>query len=172
LLIVQNENDFWREIRRRDTWRYLSAVWGTTADNVFAVGGSDSPDRGSIGLHYDGAQWKEVPDLSVPGYCLSAVGGSSGTDIYAVGTTGYAAGASGRGKESGLLLHYDGETWTNIGTPMGYGAVSLWVAGPSSVYLPLGTDGIWHWDGEQWTKASDIDASYLWGYVHSSGERR
>jgi hypothetical protein len=104
-----------------------------------------------------------VDALGIVPYCLDAIAGLSSSEIYAVGSS-FGAG--------GVFLHYDGETWTNIALPVASGALSLWVAGPSSVYLPLGTDGIWHWDGEQWTKTSDIDASYLWGYVHPPGERR
>jgi hypothetical protein len=122
-------------------------------------------EHGSTGLHYDGVRWRRLDSLDGLHFDLESISGSSASDIY----VGAEAADAGKG---GALIHYDGETWANIPLPVESSVRNLWVAGPSSVYLPLGTDGIWHWDGEQWTKTSDIDASYLWGYVHPPGERK
>ncbi|MBX3209637.1 MAG: hypothetical protein KF764_31680 [Labilithrix sp.] len=72
----------------------LTAVWGSSATDVWAVG------SGGTIAHWDGAAWKVVP--SNTGDTLTAVWGSSATDVWIGGSTatilhgaGFAAGAAG-----------------------------------------------------------------------------
>jgi len=58
----------------------LYDVWGTSATNVYAVGG-DEDLEGAI-FHYDGSAWRLVGTV---GHHLNAIWGASSTDIYAVG---------------------------------------------------------------------------------------
>ena len=55
----------------------LSAVWGSSGSDVFAVGGG-----GTI-LHYDGSSWSGMSSGTSNG--LAGVWGSSGSDVFAVG---------------------------------------------------------------------------------------
>jgi len=70
----------------------LAGVWGSSASDVFAVGGDVSPAACVI-LHYDGSTWSAmtngVPRLPV----LAGVWGTSATDVFAVGS-------------GGTILHY------------------------------------------------------------------
>lgn len=82
----------------------IFGIWGTSADNLWAVGGdrnSGDDDNGFI-WHYDGTAWSVV-DLSglyPNGYPLRfKVWGRSADDVYAVG-------------QRGLILHYDGTAWS------------------------------------------------------------
>jgi uncharacterized protein YceK len=71
----------------------FNKIWGTSPDNVYAVG-----HRGVL-IHYNGIQWKDVN----PGteYTLNSVWGTSENNIYAVGS-------------KGTILHYDGNNWKII----------------------------------------------------------
>jgi hypothetical protein len=83
----------------------LQSVWGTSAHNVFAVGG------GNI-LHFDGSRWEVMDNpvaagiRGVPARFLLSVSGSSARDVWAVGT-------------SNAILKYDGSRWQPMTTPDG-----------------------------------------------------
>lgn len=72
----------------------LFKIWGTSADNIFAVG--------SIGLilQYDGTSWQQVP--SGTGNDLISLWGSGPDNIVAVG-----------GRTNGVISVWDGSTWTS-----------------------------------------------------------
>lgn len=65
----------------------LSALWGTSSGEFFAVG-----KRGSI-IHYDGSKWSLLDPNNTKD--LNAVWGTSSQDVYAVGNYG-------------TILHYNG----------------------------------------------------------------
>lgn len=73
----------------------LSAVWGLTSDNVYAVG-----THGTI-VHWDGTRWRR--QHSGTGENLSTVHGTGTGDIYVGGS-------------DSTLLHYDGIAWTPMTT--------------------------------------------------------
>jgi hypothetical protein len=166
-LIVWNDRGRWRQEIDWNDLRLLLGVWGASANDVFAVGGytDGMTAEDSLLLHYNGQEWAKMKSGNGLPYGLRAVMGSSGTDVYAVG---------GDMKQDGLgvVLHYDGETWEDTNAPVNSKVDSLWVAGPSSVYVPNGYDGILHYDGAEWTLYSAAEVHYIWGHVHSPGERR
>lgn len=85
----------------------LFGIWGTSAANIYAVGGeSDNESGGGVIWHFDGVTWSAV-DLSplLPGGVptLFKVWGRSASDVYVVGL-------------QGVALHYDGQQWRLIET--------------------------------------------------------
>jgi photosystem II stability/assembly factor-like uncharacterized protein len=76
----------------------LRGVWGTSANNYWAVG-----DDGKI-THYDGSSWK--PSNSRVDDRLYAVYGVGPNEIYAVGGTG-----------RGLVLRWNGSSWVHFDQP-------------------------------------------------------
>lgn len=76
----------------------LRAIWGTSANDVWAVG-----DAGTI-LHYDGATWVSI--LSGVNDDLYAICGISKDDIWAFG-------------KAGINIHYNGSQWQAITMPFG-----------------------------------------------------
>ncbi|MCZ6654432.1 MAG: glucosyltransferase-I, partial [Planctomycetota bacterium] len=74
----------------------LSAVWGSSADDVFVVGGK--PSQGEI-YHFDGAVWQamHVPDVPL----LVWVFGFGSDDVTAVGV-------------GGGVVHFDGASWQRL----------------------------------------------------------
>ena len=71
----------------------LSAIWGTSSSDVFAVGG-----LGTI-LHYNGKTWSNMSSGGTNWFY--AVWGSSSSDVFVVGT-------------DGTILHYNGQEWSNM----------------------------------------------------------
>jgi hypothetical protein len=63
----------------------VSSVWGNSASDVFAVGGSHI-------LHYDGSSWSALNNGPMD-RGLGSVWGSSSSDVFAVG-------------DGGTIIHY------------------------------------------------------------------
>ena len=83
----------------------LFGIWGMTTSDLWAVGGNPTDESGGgVVWHFDGSTWNVV-DLSsllpdgVP--TLYKIWGRSATDIYVVG-------------RNGVILHYGGNSWTQI----------------------------------------------------------
>jgi hypothetical protein len=74
----------------------LRAVWGTAANDVFAVGDS------GVALRFDGATWRAFPKPTARD--LRALWGRGPTDVYAVG-------------DSGTVLRYNGVQWRPLAAP-------------------------------------------------------
>lgn len=76
----------------------------------------------------------------------NAVWGTSPTDVWAVG------GDTASGNFDGLILHWDGSSWTQVpaaGAPLLW---AVWGSGPNDVWA-VGMGGtILHFDGTAWTK--------------------
>ncbi len=81
----------------------LFGIWGTAANNLWAVGGDD--EQQAVLWYFNGTMWTVV-DLSavVPQgtpTTLYKVWGRSASDVFAVG-------------ETGVLLHFDGASWSLV----------------------------------------------------------
>ena len=108
---------------------YLYGVWASAADNVFAVGTTNTCFPGSCGravlARSCGGPWTaEV--VQEPG--LSAIWGSSAADIYAVGDSGVILRREGHGwmRQQAVTMKGLGDVW---GTPDG----ALFVIGPGVI---------------------------------------
>jgi hypothetical protein len=117
---------------------YLNGVWGSSATDIFAVGGYYYVDRPSYTsnniLHYDGSSWSQTGDW---GGILHDVWGSSGTDVFAVDLYGGA-------------LHYDGTSWSPMSTPnygSRYSLYGVWGASGTDVFAVGAYGTILHYDG-------------------------
>lgn len=86
----------------------LQAVWGSGADDVWAVG-SDPDGVGplSAAFHWDGSAWTNAALPAVAaGRPLSGIWGAAADDVWACGAFG--------------VLHWDGSAWTqDAGVPAG-----------------------------------------------------
>lgn len=127
-------------------------LWGTSADNVFAVG-ADSV--GTV-LRYTAGAWTRhtLPTEQV----LLDVWGSSGSDVFAVGS-------------GGAIVHWDGAAWDTMTSGLECSCKSLWGvwgSGPDDVFA-VGDDGVVaHYDGTSWTVGDTLPATVLYG-VWGSG---
>jgi len=98
----------------------LEAIWGSSADDIWAVG-----ELGAIRHTSGDGPWTVVP--SPTSADLHAIWGSSANDVWAVG-------------DGGTVLHYDGNEWAlaTIGLSPGDTPVRLnavWGSGPDNVWI-------------------------------------
>ncbi|MDY6834696.1 MAG: hypothetical protein SVY53_07875 [Chloroflexota bacterium] len=150
----------------------LNAIWGSSPTDVFAVG------EGGIILHFNGTVWTQM-DSGLPNrgaISLEAIWGTSSENVFVVGyDLGYDEKVNDDGSRSyttvgpriGLILHYDGETWTTIASQPSI-LYSVWGSSSDNVFA-VGEDGtILHYDGDKWNSMiSDAD-SWLKGVWGSS----
>lgn len=132
---------------------YYSGVWGSSADDVFIVGGV----RAGVVQHFDGAEWESMalPD-GTP--ALVWVFGFAADDVYAVG-------------DGGAFLHFDGTAWTALDSNTSKTLWGIWGTGPSDLWLVGGSisDGrptIRHWNGQE-SEVHELDGVALADRVHA-----
>lgn len=140
----------------------LRGMAALSPTDAWAVGSSFDEAQGAtvpMAQHWDGAGWTLVPVASDAPGGLSAVGGSSSTDVWAVG---YASSPNGA---EGLIEHWDGDSWEVVEAPAPPGtyvntiftdvlalapddawAVGRWSIVPDAPPRPL----IERWNGEAW----------------------
>jgi hypothetical protein len=121
----------------------LSAIWGTSATNLWAVGYS-----GRI-VHRTAAGWTLVD----AGTCESfnAVWGSPSGTIWITGW-------------HDVLLRGNANGFVNVGQPMNAGLQSLYGFSDSDIWAAGSDGGIYHWDGATWTKTAGghFDLTSIW----------
>jgi hypothetical protein len=118
---------------------HLTAVWGSSATDVWAVGQSLQL------VHFDGKTWQTStaptsPELASTPANLSGVWGTSPNDVWAVG--------AGSRSTVSTVLHFDGKAWTVTSSPKGR-FYRVWSSGPTDVWL-IGLGGVLHGDGHIW----------------------
>ncbi|HEY1583025.1 MAG TPA: hypothetical protein VGF73_08000 [Chthoniobacterales bacterium] len=140
---------------------YLTAVSGVASDDIWAVGYSQDGVKPLI-EHWDGMAWSIV---NAPYPAMSDFNGLYGVkaiapnDAWAVG---YQNSNSSGQNGQGLILHWDGATWSQIESPIaGYATILLGVgAGSSTDVNAVGyvqTRNVQfqpvteHWNGTRWT---------------------
>lgn len=125
--------------------RALEGVWGSSASDVFVAGGGDLPGYGpAVIYHFDGTSWQamQVP-AAVGSMFLGDMWGTGPHDVYVSAWT-YAL-------AKGLLLHYDGTSWSVVlSEPYWLGQTGG--TGPNDVTLVGGGGHIWHFNGATWSE--------------------
>lgn len=137
----------------------LAEVTATSASNAWAVGGA-AGDKTMI-MRWNGTAWTQVPSPS-PGPArsiLTGVAATSASNAWAVGNT-----TNSKGTAKGLILHWNGGTWTQLPTPGGAiylqsvaatSARNAWAVGTST-----GGNGlILHWNGTSWKKVASPEST-------------
>jgi hypothetical protein len=126
---------------------YLEGVWGSSATDVFAVGGA-----GTI-LHYNGSAWSEMAS-GTTNY-LVGVWGSSATDVFAVGYLG-------------TIVHYNGSAWSEMTSGTTNYLVGVWGSSATDVFA-VGEGGtIRRYNGSAWSAMTSGTTNYLFGVWGSS----
>jgi hypothetical protein len=129
-------------------------LWGTTSNNIYAVG-----SRGTV-IRYSGSNWDSVGTPT--NQALNGVWGSGPNDIFAVG-------------DWGTIIHYDGTVWSAQDSGTTEHLFDIWGFDNSDVYA-VGFNGtILHYDGNDWQPdASGVDQDLLavWGVLDLEVERK
>ena len=128
------------EVSRCETNLALWGVWGAAPDDLWAVGG-DGFSRPPVLCRFDGTAWTlvDLPPFSVMSRALFKVWGASADAVWAVG-------------HRGLVLHWDGDAWSEQTSGTALDLISLWGTGPDEVLAVGGRADsvIVRWDGAQW----------------------
>lgn len=121
----------------------LLAVAGTTADDVWVVGGRSELDGAPVALHYDGGDW------------TAREPGVTGVDLWWVfpGPTGDTVYFGGSG---GTILRYRGGAFEPMVTPRTGIIFGIWGAADDDLWA-VGDGGaggaiLWHFDGTAWSE--------------------
>lgn len=106
---------------------YLSDIWGSSATDIYAVGGNSS--KGVI-FHYDGSAWTQVTigNITEP---FKSVWASSASDVYAATQL--------------TLLHYDGSSWTPVTYLQGSTMFCVWGTSSKNVYVSSDDGFLFHY---------------------------
>jgi hypothetical protein len=130
----------WREAFDAQETGWLMNAWGSSAEDVYVVGGQ--PGSGAL-QHFDGEAWAPVA-LPAGTPLLSWGHGFSEADITLVG-------------DAGTVLHFDGATLTQQPTDTTENLWGVWGATPDDLWAVGGSgrsDGVptlIHFDGSAWT---------------------
>lgn len=122
----------------------LSSVWGSSANDIFIVGGT--PDGGEV-YHFDGSTWRAMEIPQVP--LLVWIFGFGPNDVIAVG-------------EQGGAIRFDGETWEPLDTGTDEDLWGIWGNSSSDAWVVGGDVGtgdpvILHFDGDEFTQVDVPD---------------
>jgi hypothetical protein len=120
----------------------LWGVWGSTPDDVWAVGGEASGAGDPVILRDTGAGFERVdlPELERPGVgVFFKVWGSGPDDVWVVG-------------QRGAIVHWDGEALTEELAGTSSDLIGVWGTGPDRVVSVGGRSNaaIVLWDGSGW----------------------
>jgi hypothetical protein len=126
----------------------LLAVWGSSANDVWVVGGDPRDGTGPIVQHFDGTAWTKLDT------------GQRNVDLWWV--TGFAGGPVFMSGSNGTILRYQNGVFEKLPTPGSFIVFGLWGATPDDVWAVggnFGTGGfVWRWGGSAWTAMSDLPA--------------
>lgn len=120
----------------------LLSVWGTSATDVWAVGGDALDGSGPTVIHFDGDTWSRHPTPQAQG-SLWWVFGFDGGPIY-------------MGGEGGVILRYQAGNYTLMDTPGTDTVFGIWGASPDDVWAVGGASDAT--GGFAWRLSDDMDS--------------
>ena len=141
------------------------AIWGSSSVDVWACGTSM--------FHWNGVEWAAVPIPTISG-SLKKIWGSGPSDVFAVG-------------DNGVILHWDGITWSAMESVATVALSAVWGTGPNDVFVAggdstIGVVAVYHWNGHAWSPFFSAPTTFpsgagIWGpatndmYLASNGLR-
>jgi len=153
-----------------DGTAYFEGIAATSRDNAWAVGviGDGPAVDGSVDPlieHWNGQHWTVVPS-NAPGD-LGTLGGVAGTGPNNAWVVGYDQSGPGGDYES-LILHWNGQQWSEVPSPNPTGQSDLWrvaAASPDDAWAVGYTNpnsgapgtAAFHWNGKSWTVTPSVN---------------
>ena len=145
------------------TNNYIHSIWGTSANDLYIGGGTNGTVAGFF-KHWDGSTWSDVNAGGLNGNNdINAIWGTSATDIWA-------------GGYQGVLMHYNGTSWsavntatnsvktsTNVSGIMGTSASDVWFSSYNGERL--------HWNGTNLVNYDPYDGYSMFA-VYVAGPQR
>jgi hypothetical protein len=150
-----------------DTLVLWQSITGLSGQDIYVVGAGYSPTLTPLAAHFDGQGWTTLTLPAVTHRELLDVWASSPEDVYVCGVLRDPATGEDNSHHQGLVLHYDGENWTeSTHGELGVHLKAVWGTGPNNVYV-VGDPGIVvHWDGVSWNEEPRLITTALheiWG---------
>jgi hypothetical protein len=139
---------------------WLVDIWGSGANDVFAVGANGANTDPNL-IHFDGGAWSDWSDRVRPFVpVVSGVWGSGAGDVYATGGT--------------KVLHYNGATWSDSGLVTTHTMVAIWGSSASDVFAAGSEGAMFHFDGTAWTQmmipaGTTIPTDVQWTKLYGTG---
>lgn len=137
----------------------LLSVWGTSAEDVWAVGADARDGTGPLVLHYEGTAWERIET------------GQSAGNLWWV--FGFESGPIYMGGDGGVILRYDGTSFTVMETPAVGTVFGIWGSSPSDLWAVGGDSGAqggfaWRndggpaWEAEQTLPTTVTASAAVW----------
>lgn len=121
----------------------IYALWGSGADNVWALGEDGEARR------FDGLKWTKISTGQTES--IISAWGSGPNDIW--------AGLATFGPTS--LLHWDGATWKGVQPPVQDFYRGVWCDAPNNFWAVTEDGSILRYDGNAWALDKDVGVG-LW----------
>lgn len=124
----------------------LDALWGSSDTNIWAVG-----NNLIINVTKSGTSSVVTPFTN--SVHLRSIWGAAINDIWAVG-------------DAGALWHYNGSSFTAMGSPSSMNLRGVWGSGPSDVWLVGDGGTVGHFDGTSWNappSGTTVNLASVWG---------
>lgn len=124
----------------------LNAIWGTSPNDVFAVGWS-----GTF-IHYDGNKWEEMVTPASSISFINDIYGFTSNNVYAI-----------EGSSKGRIYHYDGVKWSEMTFGFDIQINAIWGTSPNDIYI-VGYDALYHYNGIAWNEmTTEVGGRDIWG---------
>ena len=141
----------------------LLGCWASGDDDVWAVGGDAfDADGAPVILRWDGSAWtpQALPPLDRETNAMFKVWAAASDAVWVVGA-------------NGIILHFDGQAWTQQLAGTGNDLISLWGTGPAELVAvggrSIGT--IARFDGTSWSSENIGSVAGLNGiWMHPDGD--
>lgn len=141
----------------------LFALWGLSANQVFAVGTYERyKNYAPLILRFDGTAWQPFPSPPLEG-SLVDVWGSSANDLY---VTALRWDANNPGYTAAVLFHYDGTTWAAVKEKAVNALGFIWGSAVNDVVANLDPSSFLHYNGKTWSEKRAPTSSRIhdiWG---------
>lgn len=161
LLSCAEEEGCWREMDISVSSEEISKIWGTSSDDVFAIGTSS---RSGVVLHFNGKRWEEVPFRDDDYEYYQGVWGVPGRYFF----LHYVLDV-----DEVVIVEYDGHNWSEIHTGITGRYNDIWGSSTDDIFavgfseLPDGIQSrIMHFDGDNWTEMENnfsVALRSIWG---------
>jgi len=128
----------------------LNAVEALAANNVIAVGQD-------VILHYDGNGAGTWTDMALTAWTLRGLHAVSPTNIFAVG-------------DDGVVVHYDGTSWTEMESATTEDLYSVWAASSTDVFAVGASGTVVYYNGSFWTPVRSDETTPVFDVWGVAGE--